>query len=147
MSFLTLKGALATNPHLPAHGDSYLLLTCSTVADTLVLFDFANNQTPYQGYNTGHDNADGRSLAGAIRIKGLNYPVKKRLELAFLVSDAMVAAFEAILGAQRQNQAITVVDNWDLQAISRIMWVDVADRYRTKIAANRHLLQFSAWEQ
>jgi hypothetical protein len=147
MSFLTLKGPLVANPHNPAARDSHLLVSCATVADTIVLFEFANGQTPYQGYNTGYDSSDGRSLAGAIRTKGGNYPPKKRLELAFMVSDAMVAAFEAMVEAQRQGQQITVIDSWDLPAITRIMWIDVADRYRTKIMGDRHLLQFSAWEQ
>jgi hypothetical protein len=145
MSFLSLKGPTVANPHNPAAQDSHLLISCPTVADTIVLFDYAAGQDPYQGHNTGYDASDGRSLFGAIRRKGNSYSPKRRLELAFLVSSAMILVIEAMLEAQRQGQIITIVDAWDLP-ITRSMWIDVGERYRTQIAKDRHLLQISAWE-
>jgi hypothetical protein len=139
---LTLDGAVATNPH----NGSHLLVTCPTVPDSIIFCEFGDGQTPYQGYGTGFDVSDGRSLLGIIRRKGNNYPVKKRLELAFQASDLMLSAFEAVLDAQRQDQVATVVDAWNAPVITQLMWLDVTDRYRTQISTNLHLLQFSAWE-
>jgi hypothetical protein len=144
MSFLTLKGTLATNPHQPAHGDSCLLLTCPTVADTLVLFEFLNGQKPYQSHGTGWDASDGRSLRGAIRTKGNNYSSRRRIEAAFLVNAMQATWFDAMLEAQRQDQTVTVVDNWRT-AVTRTMWIDVADRYLSEVSP-WYLLQFTAWE-
>jgi hypothetical protein len=146
VSFLSLRGSSATDPHDPLTEDSYLLLSCTTVADTIVLFDYPAGQNPYLAYSTGYDTSDGRSLAGNLRIKGTNYPTKRRLELAFTVSNAMVAVFEAMIEAQRQGETITIADKWNNPTITAAMWIDVADRYRTEIGKEWHLLQFNAVE-
>ena len=146
MSFLSLRGSTATDPHDPVTEDSYLLVSCTTITDTVVLFDFASGQTPYLAYGTGYDSSDGRSLGGILRIKGQNDPIKRRLELAFMVSDSMIAAIEAMIEAQQQGEVVTIADKWNATTITAPMWLDVADRYRTQITTNRHLLQLSAVE-
>jgi hypothetical protein len=140
---LTLDGPVATNPYI---GTSHLLVSIATVADTLALCEFAEAQKPYETYLTGFDASDGRSLAGSIRTKGGSYATKRRLELSFLATAAMLTLFEAILEAQRQGQSATVVDSWELPTTSIGAWLDVADRYRSPVGAQWNLLQFSAWE-
>jgi hypothetical protein len=142
MSFVGFGGSTSTN----LNTESYLLVSCPTVPDTLVLCEFGDGSEPYQGFATGFDGSDGRSLLGAIRTKGNNYPIKQRLELSFLATSEMLVAFEAILEAQRQGQVAVVDDAWRSAGVSRSMWLDVADRYRTEAGDGWYLLQFSAWE-
>jgi len=146
LSFLSLRGASSSSPHDPLVEDSHLLISCTTITDTVVLFDFAAGQTPYQAYNTDYDASEGRSLTGVLRKKGGQYAAKKRLELAFLVNDVMILTIEAMLEAQQDGEVVQVVDHWNTSPITKNMWLDVADRYRTQITKNRHLLQLSALE-
>jgi hypothetical protein len=102
-------------------------------------------ETPYARYREGWRESDGRSLAGKIRVKGGNYPAKLRWDLAFKVSRAELSVFEAIVANQIAGAAV-LVDNFESPPTSNFVWIDLDDRYATRIAEDWWLVQFSARE-
>jgi hypothetical protein len=145
MAFITWDGTYPSNP-LGAN-DSHIILGHSTLADVVVLSEFQNLDTAYQVWRDDHDRPDGRSLAGAIRVKGVNYQPPWHWAFNLLANDAQLALFESILEAAPTGQA-TLVDSWDVPSVVAIdVVLSVPDRYRTRVAPGWWLLQLEALEE
>jgi hypothetical protein len=65
--------------------------------------------------------------------------------LAFKVSRAELSVFEAIVANQIAGAAV-LVDNFESPPTSNFVWIDLDDRYATRIAEDWWLVQFSARE-
>lgn len=140
--FVTNEGSFTLNPITSEQ--SYLLISCAGVVDTLVLSEFATDQ-PYERFFEGFTRSDGRALAGSLRLKGNNYPPTRIWVLNFLVSAAQLELFRSILTAQVPGQ-VSIEDRWELPVVIKPAWLDVDARYATKRCSD-WLLQFTAKEE
>lgn len=139
--FVANDGAFVINPITAEQG--YLLLSCSGVADTLVLSEFATD-APYEQFKENFDRSAGRSLAGALRIQGGTYAATRVWLLNFVINAAQLALFELILSSQAGQQA-SLVDYWQPIAVICSVRIDVDGKYITR-RADDWLLQFTARE-
>jgi hypothetical protein len=140
--YVANDGTFAVNPITGEQ--SYLLLSCTGVADILVLSDFATD-TPYERFKEGFDRSAGRSLAGSIRVQGNDYVAARVWLLSFVVAVAQLALFESILEVQSVEQ-VSIEDNWRSPAVIAPVWIDVDSRYLTRRNED-WLLQFTAKEE
>jgi hypothetical protein len=128
--------------------DSYLILSNAAVTDQLVLSEFVDSANAYQSERDEYVQADGRSLVGAVRVKGkfliANKPRRWRCNL--LASTAQVALFETLLNFQPGNTSY-LLDHWDGNNLITPVFISVGDRYASRLAHNWHLLQFEALEE
>jgi hypothetical protein len=143
--FITFDGTQSTNQYL-IPSVSHLILGHPSLADSLLLAQY--DEKPYENYRTGQTQADGRSLLGAIRLKGDNW--KKDLwECNFHTNLAQVALFEQLVQAQQDNVAtVTLIDRWvDGVVATKSVWLQVDRQYLTRVATNQwYRLQFQVWE-
>jgi hypothetical protein len=145
MSLITWEGTTLTNPYLSPQ-TSHLQLSHPALVDSLILAE-SDNQA-YQNYRTGQTRADGRSLLGAIRLKGDNW-LKDQWECNFLALAPQVALFEALIAAQQADiLPVALVDRWiDGVVISKSVWIDIDRQYLSLIGANSWFrLQFTLLE-
>jgi hypothetical protein len=140
--FLTNDGAFAINPITTEQGS--VLLSCTGIADTLVLSEFATD-APYDRFREGFDRSVGRSLTGSLRLQGNDYTPTKIWLLNFVVSAAQLALFESILDVQMAQQVL-IDDRWRDTPVTAIVWLDVDTRYATGRGQD-WLLQFTAKEE
>jgi hypothetical protein len=139
--FVTNDGTFAINPLTV---ESCVLLSCTGIADTLVLSEFATDQ-PYDLLVEGFDRSDGRSLTGSLRLKGNDYTPTRIWLLSFVASAAQLVLFRSILTVQATEQ-VTIEDRWESTVLTAPVWIDVDGRYATKRAGD-WLLQFTAKEE
>ncbi len=145
MSLITWEGTTATNPYLSPQ-TSHLQLSHPALADGLILAQ-SDNQ-PYQNYRTGQTRADGRSLRGAIRLKGDNWK-KDQWECNFLALAPQVALFEDLVAAQQADILhVALIDRWiDGVTATKNVWIDIDRQYLTLVGANSWFrLQFTLLE-
>jgi hypothetical protein len=144
VALITWEGSQPANQYL-SPPTSHLVLSQSTLPDALLLAEHDNK--PYEYYPTGWTTADGRSLRGAIRLKGDNWK-KDIWECNFLVKLPQVTLFNQLLQAQQDSIPVTVVDRWiDGIVITKAVWLHVDRQYQTAVAANTWWrLQFQCWE-
>lgn len=140
--FVTNGGTFAVNPITSEQG--HILLSCTGIASTLVLSEFASDQ-PYETLFEGFIRSDGRGLTGSLRLKSNNYPPTRIWVLNFVVSAAQLELFRSMLIIQGSQQAL-IEDRWDLPVAGVPIWLDVDSRYATKRAAD-WLLQFTARQE
>jgi hypothetical protein len=128
--------------------DSYLILSNTAVTDQLVLSEFLDSANAYQSERDEYVNADGRSLVGAVRVKGkfliVNKPRRWRCNL--LANTEQVALFETLLNAQPGNTSY-LLDYWDGPNLAKPVFINVGDRYASRVAQDWYLLQFEALEE
>jgi hypothetical protein len=145
MSLITWEGTTITNPYLyPA--TSHIQLSHPALADSLILAE--SDSRPYQNYRTGQSRADGRSLLGAIRLKGDNWK-KDQWECNFLALAPQVALFEELVRSQQDDVLpVALVDRWiDGVVISKNVWIDIDRQYLSLVGANSWFrLQFTLLE-
>jgi hypothetical protein len=145
MSLITWEGTTATNPYLSPQ-TSHLELSHPALADSLILAQ--SDSQPYQNYRTGQTRADGRSLLGAIRLKGNNWQ-KDQWECNFLALAPQVALFEGLIQAQQADiLPVALTDRWiDGVVISKNAWIDIDRQYLSLVSANSWFrLQFTLLE-
>jgi hypothetical protein len=145
MSFVTFDGSYPTNP-LTAN-DSHLILSNTNVTDSLVLAEFQDPAAAYQPYREGWLQVAGRSVQGAIKLKGANYtPRPRRWGLNLLANSAQVALFEQLL-ANQPAHSTTMIDSWEAFSTTPInVVIAIPERYRSRLAKDWHLLQFEVFE-
>jgi hypothetical protein len=139
--FVTNDGAFAVNPITV---ESCVLISCTGIANTLVLSEFATD-APYDMLVEGYDRSDGRSLAGSLRLKGNDYVPTRIWLLNFVVSAAQLELFRSMLAVQAAQQ-VSIEDRWELPVSIAPVWLDIDGRYATKRAGD-WLLQFTAKEE
>ena len=145
MSFITWSGTYGSNP-LGAN-DSHIVLANTNVTDQLVLSEFQDTAQAYQLYRDDYRKPDGRSFAGSIKIKGVNYSPPRHWVFNLLANDAQAALFEALLEEQPAYQS-TLIDSWDSYSTGSVnVVISVAEKYRSRLAANWHLLQFDVLQE
>jgi hypothetical protein len=141
---ITFDGSIATNQYL-SPPTSHLVLSHPSFVGALLLSE--HDERPYEYYPTGWTQVDGRSLLGAIRLKGDNW--KKDLwECNFFVKAPQVDLFNQLLQAQQDSTPVTLVDRWiDGVVVTKLVWLQVDRQYLSLVAANSWFrLQFQAWE-
>jgi hypothetical protein len=138
MSLITFDSSTGVLP------DTYLTLSVSAIADTLVLAEFQDS--PYNLVREGFDASDNRSLTGSIRVKGNTYTPPHKWHLAFIVNRIQASLFETMLLAQKAGQQIVLFDRFGASTMTNV-WIDVDDRYLTEQAPDWLLLQFTAKEE
>lgn len=140
--FVTNDGAFAANPITTEQGS--VLLSCTGIADILVLSEFATD-APYDRLKEGFDRSVGRSLTGAVRIQGNDYNPARTWLLNFVASPEQLVLFESMLEVQLAQQ-VSIDDRWQLPAIISNVWLDVDGRYASRRGYD-FLLQFTAKEE
>jgi hypothetical protein len=141
---ITWNGATATNQYL-SPPVSHLVLSHPSLGDQLLLSE--HDEKPYEHYPTGWTQADGRSLLGAIRLKGDNWK-KDVWECNFLVLVPQLNLFNQLLQAQQDSTPVTLIDRWiDGAIVTKLVWLQVDRQYLTLVAANSWFrLQFQMLE-
>jgi hypothetical protein len=144
--FVTYEGTFSANP-FAGTTTPYVMLSAATLSDTLVLAEFS--EEPYQRRLEGFDRSDGRSLAGALRIKGNSAPPTWKIDCNFVISENQLLLFEQILAAQTAAEIVTITDYFSTTPVVSPAWIDVDNRYATRWAyypAPEYLLQFVVME-
>jgi hypothetical protein len=144
MAFITWYGNQSTNSYLsPAVG--HLVLGHPSLGDELILAE--HDEQPYQYFPTGWQRADGRSLLGAIRVKGGQW--RKDVWLGnFLVKPEQLGLFNLLLAAQGADSLpVRLTDRWVDGGVVRNVWINVDRQYLSLVAAKSWWrLQFELWE-
>lgn len=142
--FTTFDGLSATNQYL-LPPTSHLVLSHPSLSDSLLLAE--HDEKPYQYYSTGWTQADGRSLQGAIRLKGNDWN-KGMWECNFQAVAAQVELFNMLLQAQQGLLRVNLIDRWvGGVATTRDVWLQVDRQYQTLAAGTIWWrLQFECWE-
>jgi hypothetical protein len=143
--FITFEGSQATNQYLtPAV--SHLILSHPSIANQLLLAQ--HDEKPYENYRTGQTQADGRSLLGALRLKGDNW--KKDLwECNFHALAPQVGLFEQLVQAQQDDiLPVVLIDRWiNGVVVTKSVWVQIDKQYLSLVGANSWFrLQFQLME-
>jgi hypothetical protein len=117
---ITWNGTTATNQYL-SPPSSHLVLSHPGLADSLLLSE--HDEKPYEHYPTGWTQADGRSLLGAIVLKGDNW-LKDSWECNFLVLAPQLDLFNQLLSRQQVSGSVTLVDRWiDGMTSTKLVWL------------------------
>jgi hypothetical protein len=141
---ITFDGAIATNQQYINSKTSHLILSHTAVADSLLLSEY--DDRPYEYYSSGWTKSAGRSQLGAIRLNGNNWK-KDVWECNFHATQAQADLFDLLLQAQQNSTPIIITDHWKTTLVTRQIWVDVDQRYKTAVATNEwYRLQFQALE-
>ena len=143
--FITWNGAQPINQYLSPPA-SHLVLSHPALPDSLLLAE--HDEQPYENYLTGSTQADGRSLLGAIRLRGNNWR-KDQWDCNFLVLAAQKDLFELLLSAQESGfSSVSLIDRWiDGVVITKLVWLQIDRQYLSFAAANSwYRLQFQLWE-
>jgi hypothetical protein len=141
---VTWEGSTATNQYL-LPPTSHLVLSHPSLVDALLLAQY--DDKPYENYRTGQTQGDGRSLLGAIRMKGDNW-TKNQWECNFVALAPQVTLFEQLVQAQQDDiLPVTLIDRWVAGvAVTKSVWIQI-DRQYLSIASSSWLrLQFQCWE-
>jgi hypothetical protein len=140
---ITFDGATATN-QLLSPLVSHLELSHPSMTDRLLLAEC--DDRPYEHFATGWQNADGRSVLGAIRVKGGDWR-KDVWQGNFLVGADQKVFFDGLLLAQQTTTAaVVLIDRFFDTAITRSVWINVDRQYLTVVGLGWWRLQFELWE-
>lgn len=143
--FLTFEGITADNEYRTI--SSHIELSHPSTLNKLIFAEF--DSKPYENYRSGQTRSDGRSLLGAIRLKGDKWK-KEVWECNFFAKLPQVELFEMLLQSQEDTAfPVTLVDRWtdDENGITKDVWIDIDRQYLTLIAANQWFrLQFQLLE-
>jgi hypothetical protein len=143
--FRTWEGTQPTNQYL-SPPTSHLILSHPSLADSLLLAQ--HDEKPYENYRTGQTQADGRSLKGAIRLKGDNWK-KGQWECNFHALAPQVGLFEELVQAQQDDALpVTLIDRWiDGVVVTKSVWIGIDRQYLSLAGANSWFrLQFQLLE-
>lgn len=124
---------------------SHLQFSHPSVTDQLLLAE--HDDKPYENYRTGQTQSDGRSILGALRLKGGNW--KKQIwECNFLAIGAQVVVFEQLVQAQQDDLlTVTAIDRWvDGFVFSKSVWIQIDRQYLSIVGGNWFRLQFQLLE-
>ena len=124
---LTFDGSTATNPFVFPQ-TSHVELSHPAIADQLLLAEHTDR--PYENYRTGQTRSDGRSLLGAMRLRGNSY-IKEQWECNFLVVGSQVGLFEQLVAAQQADLLpCSIVDRWiDGRVKTSSVWIEIDRQY------------------
>lgn len=143
--FATWDGTTSTNSYLSPHS-SNLELSHPALSNVLILAE--HDESPYQYFPAGWKQADGRSLLGAIRLKGGNW-LKGVWLCNFLATGEQCDLFDALLSEQQDsNQSVALIDRWvEGVTLNKTVWLQVDRQYKTVVEGTPWWrLQFEMWE-
>ncbi len=144
MSFITWAGTVATDNYFNPNVN-HIVLSHPSLADQLILAE--HDEKPYEHYPIGWTQADGRSLQGALRLKGDNWK-KDQWECNFHAQLPQVTLFNSMLQAQQDDAlSVALADYWSNTPVVKQVWLQVDRQYLSLVAANSWWrLQFQAME-
>lgn len=146
MAFVTNTGTLAANPYPLT--ESYLQLAHPSVPNVLLLQQLDGSGKGYSPPSlSGTQKANGRANSGALIVSSARVNKLEWGDLAFVCSPQQAALLELLVLAQTGTTQCTVVDNMLKTAVTKVVAVDLPDRYKSIYSVLSVLLvQFSLSE-